>query len=92
MKLRLTRTAARELDRILTNVAQQHPPGAANVKERIRAAMNLLLQHPYAGRATGRHGIRCMVVSPYPYLLTYRVGDGEIVVRTVRHTSRRPLA
>jgi len=33
-----------------------------------------------------------MVISPYPYVLTYRVGEGEIVIRTVRHGARKPLA
>lgn len=54
--------------------------------------MQRLLRYPYAGQATGRHSIRSMVISAYPYLLFYRVGDGEIVIRTVRRTARRPLA
>ena len=92
VKLLLTRTAARQLDHVLKDIALHHPPGAQNVQERIKAAMNLLLRHPYAGQATGRRNIRRIVVSPYPYVLTYRVGDGEIVIRGVRHTSRRPTA
>lgn len=92
MRLRLTRTAARQLDRVLTGIAAESPQGARNVQERIRDVMHLLLQYPYAGQATERPGIRRMVVSPYPYLLTYRVGEGEIVIRTVRHGARKPLA
>lgn len=52
--------------------------------------MHLLLQHPYAGQATTRRGIRRVVVSGYPYILTYRIGDNEIVIRSVRHAARRP--
>ena len=91
MRLRFTRTAARQLDRILAEIATQSPGGARNVQARIQAVMQLLLQYPYIGRATGRPGIRRVVVWPYPYLLTYRVGNVEIVIRTVRHGARRPL-
>lgn len=53
--------------------------------------MDLLLWHPQAGQATGRRNIRRIVITPYPYVFTYRLGDGEIVIRTLRHTARRPL-
>lgn len=77
---------------MLAYIAQHNPQGARNVQERIHAAMRLLLQHPYAGHAISRPGIRRIVVSPYPYVSTDRIGDGEIIVRSIRHTSRRPLA
>jgi len=31
-----------------------------------------------------------MPVTPYPYLVFYEVGDGEIVVHAVRHGARDP--
>lgn len=92
MRLRLTGPAARQLDRVLTHIAQHNPQGARNVQERIQAVMHLLLQHPQAGHGTARPGIRRFVASPYPYALTYRATESEIVVLGVRHTSRRPLA
>lgn len=92
MKLRLTAPAARQLDRVLAYIDQHNPQGARHVQERIQEAMLLLLKHPYAGHAAARPGIRRILVSPYPYALTYRVGDGEIIVRSIRHTARRPLA
>ena len=49
-----------------------------------------MLQHPFAGQATNRRGIRRVVVTPYPYVLTYRVAEDEIIVRTIRHAARRP--
>lgn len=90
MKLRFTVTAIRQLDGVLNDIADHHPIGARNVQERIREVCYLLLDHPYAGRETGRRNIRRIVISPYPYLLTYRVGVNEVVIRTIRHTSRRP--
>ncbi|HJE25309.1 MAG TPA: type II toxin-antitoxin system RelE/ParE family toxin [Methylorubrum populi] len=90
MRLRLSRPAARQLDGILTHIAEQHPQGAQHVRERLQAMMDLLLQHPFAGHATTRRGIRRIVASPYPYAITYSVGVGEIVILGVRHTARRP--
>ena len=92
MRLRLTRPAARQLTRALDYIAQHNPQGARRVQERLQAVMLLLLQHPQAGQTTERPGIRCFVASPYPYAITYRPTDQEIVILGVRHTSRRPLA
>lgn len=92
MRLRITRPAARQLDRVLTSIAQHHPQGARNVQERIQAVMQMLLRQPYVGHPTARPGIRRFVASPYPYALTYRATESEIVILGVRHTSRRPIA
>jgi plasmid stabilization system protein ParE len=92
VRLRLTGTAAPQLDHLLTDITRQHPPGAGAVLLRIDACLELVLRHPYADQMTDRRGIRRIVVSPYPYLMTYRVSADEVVVRTIRHAARRPLA
>ncbi|TXM69538.1 type II toxin-antitoxin system RelE/ParE family toxin [Methylobacterium sp. WL120] len=92
MRLRFTLPAARQLDRILTTIGEQHPTGAHNVQERIRAVIDVLQQQPQAGAATARPGGRRMVVRPYSYAVADRIGDDKIVILGVRHTARRPLA
>ncbi|TXN22949.1 MULTISPECIES: type II toxin-antitoxin system RelE/ParE family toxin [Methylobacterium] len=92
MRLRLTRPATRQLDRALSYVEQYNPQGARKVQQCLQDVMRMLLQHPFAGRATDRPGIRRIVASPYPYVLTYRVSDAEIIIRSVRHTSRRSIS
>ena len=91
MKLRLTRTASRQLDHILDYVAERHPVGARHVQGRILEIMRLLLIHPHMGPATMRPRRRLMLASPYPYAITYRIDDDEIVILGIRHTARRPL-
>jgi toxin ParE1/3/4 len=91
VKLRLTRPAARQLDQALAYIAQHNPQGANHVQARLQELMLLLLQHPFAGQATVRRGVRRIVASPYPYVLTYRIRNDEIIIRSVRHTARRPL-
>lgn len=68
MKLRLTRPAAHQLDRVLAYVAHHNPQGARNVQDRIRAVMqmHLLLQHPFAGHATPRGSVRRVIARPNP--------------------------
>jgi toxin ParE1/3/4 len=50
----------------------------------------VLLDHPKAGQATSRQGVRRVVLTPYPYVIFYRVTAAEIVVMRFRHTSRKP--
>jgi toxin ParE1/3/4 len=90
VKLRFTHSAARDLDRIRVYVAQQTPHGARRVRERIQAVIALILEHPRAGHPTSRPGMRRIVVSPYPYLIFYRVSKDEIVIHAVRHSARDP--
>ncbi|WP_334506953.1 type II toxin-antitoxin system RelE/ParE family toxin [Bradyrhizobium sp. AZCC 1693] len=49
----------------------------------------MLAQHPYAGQATDLPGVRRLTLTPYPYLIFYRVTDSEVIVQRMRHTSRR---
>jgi toxin ParE1/3/4 len=90
VKLRYTRRAAAELDEVLAYIADRSPLGARHVQARIQTIINLLLQHPHAGRITSNGRLRRMVVSPYPYLIFYEVTEDLIVIHGVRHAARRP--
>lgn len=92
MRLRLTRPAADQLDSLLTYIAQRNPHGARRVQKRLQALMDLLLHHPFVGSMTARGGVRRVVARPYPYAITYRVVDDEILVLGIRHTARQPRA
>jgi plasmid stabilization system protein ParE len=54
--------------------------------------VGMLVQHPFAGQAGSGRGLRRIVASPYTYIIVYSVTDEEIIIHTVRHTARRPLA
>lgn len=92
MKLRYTTPAARDLDRVLTYLAERSPQGARHVQARIQATTYLLLDHPHAGQRTSRGDTRRIVVSPYPFLIFYRVTADAIVIRAVRHGARDPAS
>ena len=90
VKLRYTPRAAYELDEILQYIDDRSPQGAQHVKARLQAVINLLLQHPHAGRLTSQRRLRRIVAHPYPYLIFYQAGDDEIVIHGVRYASRSP--
>jgi plasmid stabilization system protein ParE len=90
VKLRYTLRGAAELDQVLDYIETRSPQGARHVQARIQFIIDLLLQHPRAGRLTSKAGLRRMVVSPYPFLIFYRATEDEIVIHGVRHTARQP--
>ncbi|HXI08465.1 MAG: type II toxin-antitoxin system RelE/ParE family toxin [Bradyrhizobium sp.] len=91
VNVRYTRRALAQIDEALTYIEAQSPRGAAHVRNRILSLVSLLSERPYAGRATSRPNVRRLPANPYPYLIDYRVGDGEIIVMRFRHAARRQL-
>ena len=90
MRLRVTRRAATQIEKALDYIEADSPQGANHVRDRIQTLFRLLAQHPYAGQATDLPGVRRLTLSPYPYLIFYRVTDSEVIVQRMRHTSRQP--
>ena len=92
MRLRVTRRAAAQIEQALDYIEAESLQGANHLRDRIRTLFLLLEHHPHAGQATDLPGVRRLTVSPYPYLIFYRVTGEEVIVQRMRHTSRRPLS
>ena len=90
MNLRYTRPALTDLEAVLDYIATQSPQGARRVPARVKAIIDLLLQHPHIGTRTDDPAIRRMVVLPYPYLIFYEVAEEELVIHAIRHMARDP--
>ena len=88
MKVRYTQPAIRDLSSILDYLAERSPAGAKHVHRRIQLVIGLLPIHPHIGAPTENPTIRRLTALPYPYLIFYEVGDGEIIIHTIRHSSR----
>ena len=89
--LRVTRRAATQIEKALDYLGGGFAPrGEPYARERIQTLFQLLAHHPYAGQATDLPGVRRLALSPYPYLIFYRVTDSEVIVQRMRHTSRQP--
>jgi addiction module RelE/StbE family toxin len=91
LKVRYTNHAVRQINRALDYIADRLPRGAAAVRARIIDTVTMLEGHPYAGHPTSWLGARRLVLSPYPYLLEYRLVGDEIIVMRFRHSARRPI-
>jgi len=92
VRLRVTRRAATQIEKALAYIEAESAQGANHMRERIQTLFVLLAQHPHAGQATDLPGVRRLTLSPYPYLIFYRVTDDEVIVQRMRHSSRRPLS
>ena len=90
MKLRYTLPALADFDAILHYISQHSPQGAARVKRRILALIDLILTHPKIGTRTNDPTIRRIRATPYPYLVFYEVAGDEIIIHAVRHAARKP--
>jgi plasmid stabilization system protein ParE len=90
VKVRFTKRAAAQISTALDYVAAQSPLRAGRIGDRLNALMVLLQDHPQAGRATSRPGVRRLAATPFQYLIDYRVTATEIIVMRFRHAARRP--
>ncbi|WP_342163631.1 type II toxin-antitoxin system RelE/ParE family toxin [Methylobacterium sp. SD21] len=92
MKLRFTPDALAEMDAVLGGVADKSPIGASNVRRRIEATLDRLIDHPLCGARTSSPPLRRILVRPYPYLIFYEPRDDAVIVIAVRHAARDPFS
>jgi toxin ParE1/3/4 len=89
MSVRFTVQSSRQIDKALSYIRERSPSGAENVSRRISDAVDLLGSQPRAGRLTTRQSVRRLNLSPYLYVIFYRlIGDDVVVTRFV-HAARR---
>ncbi len=70
---------------------ERSPQGAANIDKRVAGVGAMLRDHPHAEQITSRQNVRRVVLTPYPYVIFYRVAGEEIIIERFRHAARRPL-
>lgn len=90
MRLRWTRRAERDLDEIAAYIGQDSPAAAARVVlELIDRVESLLPGQPAIGRPGRVLGTRELIIGGLPYVIPYRVRDGDLQILRVLHASRR---
>jgi plasmid stabilization system protein ParE len=92
VRARFTKRAIAQVAAALDYIAARSPQGAENIRKRLIATIAALEVHPQIGRATDRPGVRRIAISPYPYLIDYRVTAAEVIVMRFRHAARRDAA
>lgn len=89
MRVRWLRRAEKSLEAIADYIAQDNPRAAYNFIITIRRAGAALGDHPKMGREGRVSGTRELVVPKSPYILPYRLKEGEVQILHVFHGSRR---
>jgi len=88
VSLRYSPRARRDIDGIHDWIAKDRPRAATAVVAAIRKTAALLADYPRVGRETDIPGVRMLPVGRYPYLVYYKIADGDVVVVHVRHGAR----
>ena len=92
MKLRFTPDALAEVDSVLSGISDMSPTGAANLRRRIEAVLDRMVDHPLCGARTSSPPLRRILVRPYPYWIFYEPKDDAVVVIAMRHAARDPFS
>ena len=89
MKVRFTRLALDDLDRIHAYISRDNPIAASRIVTRLIDRALDLASAPYQGREADEPGARVVVVPRFRYFIFYMIEGGEIHITHIRHTSRR---
>jgi len=89
MKVRLTRPAFEDLQRIHAYISRDNPAAASRVVTRLIDRALDLAHAPHQGREVDEPNTRVIVLPRYRYFIFYTIAGDEIHVTHFRHTSRR---
>ncbi|MBT9332264.1 type II toxin-antitoxin system RelE/ParE family toxin [Paracidobacterium acidisoli] len=82
-------SALARLQEIRAFVAMDKPDATERLAMRIVAMVEVLRQHPHAGRAGAVPGIRELIVGGTPYIILYRVEDQKVTINTIWHAAQQ---
>ena len=89
MKVRITRPAVDDLERIHAYISKDNPAAASRVVTQLIDRAMTLADMPYQGREVDEPNSRLIVVPHFRYFIFYTIEDDEIHITHFRHTSRR---
>jgi toxin ParE1/3/4 len=90
MKVRYSNLALAELDAILSAIAANDPTAARRFNGRVRQIGERIGRFPEGFQEVAeRPGVRRVPLVRYPYLIFYKIIDGEAVMLRVVHGARK---
>lgn len=89
MKVRWLDEAVLDLKAVRAYLARDHPTTATDIARRIREAVQILTDHPAAGRVGRVPHTREVVVSGTPYILPYRSKANAVEILRVLHAAQK---
>ncbi len=89
MRIRLTKSAASDLEFIHRFIEADNPTAATATVLRVLSAIEGIVEFPNIGRPGRVHGSRELVVSQTPFIAVYRLRANTIWVLRVLHGSQK---
>ena len=91
MRVIYTDEALRDLDQVLTFIAENYPAASAGFQRRLRVIEQRIGKWPESAReVTQRPGVRVVPFIRYPYKMFYRVMNGAVEILHIHQAARRP--
>ena len=90
MRVKWLESAINSFDSAMAYIAKEDAEAAIKISEYIQARIDSLRKQPSQGRQGRIFGTRELVIDKYPFIIPYRVKDGELQILRVFHTSQRP--
>jgi toxin ParE1/3/4 len=89
MKIKWVRLALKDLDTAIEFIARDDPEAARRVFKRIWEAVQMIAEHPDAGRAGRVPGTRELVIAGTPFIIPYRVVENTVQILRDLHGKRK---
>ena len=89
MQSRQLKRALQNLDAEAAYISQENPKAAKECVAHILKSVDQLAIHPSIGRAGRVFGTRELVITPYPYIVPYRIKNEAVEILRVFHTARK---
>jgi addiction module RelE/StbE family toxin len=88
MRVRFTRPALRDLEKIASFISKDNPQAASNIVTRLTKLGWSLGDNPEEGMKTDEPDTFVLVVPKIHYLIFYSIKSNQIDIAHFRHTSR----
>jgi addiction module RelE/StbE family toxin len=89
MKVRITRPALDDLERIHAYISKDNTAAASRVVTHLINRAMALADTPYQGREVDEPNTRVIIVPRFRYFIFYTIARDEVHITHFRHTSRR---
>ena len=90
MKIRYTRRAFADREAIFEYLSSRNPRAAREVKAFIKQRIARLGENPRRSPFIDELGVHAHWLGRYPYIVYYRIEEGEVRVIHIRHAARHP--
>lgn len=90
--VRLSALAAKDIQRISQDIAADRPTAAATLGRQLIQRCQSLANAPEGYGLRPEFGLGVRGVTVPPYIILYRIREQDVLILSVRHGTRKPIA